>query len=195
MKKLILATAALLLVSASSFAQTQTWKPDKVHSKVGFSVSHLVVSEVEGKFSDYDVTLTTDAKGKLEKVDAVIKVASITTDNVDRDKHLKSDDFFAVEKYPELTFVSKSIKASGKNGYKVTGDLTMRGVTKSVTLNTKFNGQIKDPWGNTKSGWVATTTVNRFDYGLQWNNALEAGGLVVGKDVDISLKLEFGLQK
>lgn len=195
MKKLILATAALLLVSASSFAQTQTWKPDKVHSKVGFSVSHLVVSEVEGKFSDYDVTLTTDAKGKLEKVDAVIKVASITTDNVDRDKHLKSDDFFAVEKYPELTFVSKSIKASGKNGYKVTGDLTMRGVTKSVTLNTKFNGQIKDPWGNTKSGWVATTTVNRFDYGLQWNNAVEAGGLVVGKDVDISLKLEFGLQK
>jgi len=195
MKKLILATAALLLVSASSFAQTQTWKPDKVHSKVGFSVSHLVVSEVEGKFSDYDVTLTTDAKGKLEKVDAVIKVASITTDNIDRDKHLKSDDFFAVEKYPELTFVSKSIKASGKNGYKVTGDLTMRGVTKSVTLNTKFNGQIKDPWGNTKSGWVATTTVNRFDYGLQWNNAVEAGGLVVGKDVDISLKLEFGLQK
>lgn len=195
MKKLILATAALLLVSASSFAQTQTWKPDKVHSKVGFSVSHLVVSEVEGKFSDYDVTLTTDAKGKLKKVDAVIKVASITTDNVDRDKHLKSDDFFAVEKYPELTFVSKSIKASGKNGYKVTGDLTMRGVTKSVTLNTKFNGQIKDPWGNTKSGWVATTTVNRFDYGLQWNNAIEAGGLVVGKDVDISLKLEFGLQK
>ena len=195
MKKLILAAAALLLVSASSFAQTQIWKADKVHSKVGFSVSHLVVSEVEGKFSDYDATLTTDANGKLEKVEAVIKVASITTDNADRDKHLKSDDFFAAEKYPELTFVSKSIKAAGKNSYKIIGDLTMRGVTKSVTLDTKFNGQIKDPWGNTKSGWVATTTVNRFDYGLQWNKALEAGGLVVGKDVDISLKLEFGLQK
>ncbi len=195
MKQFILTATVLLLISASSFAQTQIWKADKVHSKVGFSVSHLVVSEVEGKFSDYDATLTTDATGKLEKVDAVIKVASITTDNADRDKHLKSDDFFAAEKYPELTFVSKSIKATGKNNYKITGDLTMRGVTKSVTLDTKFNGEIKDPWGNTKSGWVATTTVNRFDYGLQWNKALEAGGLVVGKDVDISLKLEFGLQK
>ncbi|MCK9210905.1 MAG: YceI family protein [Ignavibacteriaceae bacterium] len=195
MKQFILTATVLLLITASSFAQTQTWKADKVHSKVGFSVSHLVVSEVEGKFSDYDATLTTDANGKLEKVEAVIKVASITTDNADRDKHLKSDDFFAAEKYPELTFVSKSIKAAGKNSYKIIGDLTMRGVTKSVTLDTKFNGQIKDPWGNTKSGWVATTTVNRFDYGLQWNKALEAGGLVVGKDVDISLKLEFGLQK
>lgn len=173
MKKLILATVALLLVSASSFAQTQTWKPDKAHSKVGFSVTHLVVSEVEGKFSDYDVTLTTDAKGKLEKVEAVIKVASINTDNADRDKHLKSDDFFSAEKFPEITFVSKSIKAIGKNRYKITGDFAMRGVTKSVTLDTKFNGQIKDPWGNTKSGWVATTTVNRFDYGLQWNNGGE----------------------
>ena len=195
MKQFILAATALLFITASSFAQTQTWKADKVHSKVGFSVSHLVVSEVEGKFSDYDATLTTDAKGKLEKVEAVIKTASINTDNADRDKHLKSDDFFAAEKYPELTFVSKSIKASGKNGYKITGDLTMRGVTKSVTLDTKFNGQIKDPWGNTKSGWVATTTVNRFDYGLQWNKAVEAGGLVVGKEVTISLKMEFGLQK
>jgi len=195
MKQFILAATALLFITASSFAQTQTWKADKVHSKVGFSVSHLVVSEVEGKFLDYEATLTTNANGKLEKVEAVIKVASINTDNADRDKHLKSDDFFAAEKYPELTFVSKSIKASGKNGYKITGDFTMRGVTKSVTLDTKFNGQIKDPWGNTKSGWVATTTVNRFDYGLQWNKAVEAGGLVVGKDVDISLKLEFELQK
>lgn len=195
MKKLILTTVALLLVSASSFAQTQTWKPDKVHSNVGFSVTHLVISEVEGKFSDYDATLITDAKGKPEKIDAVIKVASITTDNADRDKHLRSDDFFAAEKYPELTFVSKSIKSTGKNSYKITGDLTMRGVTKTVTLNAKFNGEVKDPWGNTKSGWSATTSVNRFDYGLQWNKAIETGGLVVGKDVTINLKLEFGLQK
>jgi len=195
MKKLILATVAFALISASSFAQTQTWKPDKVHSRIGFSVTHLVISQVEGKFNDYDVTLTTDAKGKPEKVEADIKVASITTDNEARDKHLKSDDFFAAEKYPELTFVSKSIKATGKNTYKITGDLTMRGVTKTVTLDTKFNGEIKDPWGNSKSGWVATTTVNRFDYGLQWNKAIETGGLVVGKNVDISLNLEFGLQK
>ena len=194
MKQFILA-AALLLISASSFAQTQTWKADLAHSKVGFSVSHLVVSEVEGKFTDYTATLTTDANSKPEKIEAVIKAASITTDNEARDKHLKSDDFFAAEKFPELTFVSKSIKATGKNSYKVTGDLTMRGVTKTVTLDTKYNGQVKDPWGNVKSGWVATTTVNRFDYGLQWNKAIETGGLVVGKNVDISLKLEFGLQK
>ncbi|MDP3147964.1 MAG: YceI family protein [Ignavibacteria bacterium] len=194
MKQFILA-AALLLISASSFAQTQTWKADLAHSKVGFLVSHLVVSEVEGKFTDYTATLTTDANSKPEKIEAVIKAASITTDNEARDKHLKSDDFFAAEKFPELTFVSKSIKATGKNSYKVTGDLTMRGVTKTVTLDTKYNGQVKDPWGNIKSGWVATTTVNRFDYGLQWNKAIETGGLVVGKNVDISLKLEFGLQK
>jgi len=195
MKKLIQTTVALLFISATLFAQTQTWKADKVHSKVGFSVSHLVVSEVEGKFADYEATVTTDGKGKLEKVEAVIKVASINTDNEDRDKHLKSDDFFSTEKFPEITFVSKSIKATGKNGYKITGDFTMRGVTKTVTLNAKFNGEIKDPWGNIKSGWSATTTINRFDYGLSWSKAVETGGLVVGKDVDISLKLELGLQK
>jgi len=194
MKQLILA-AAMLFISASTFAQTQTWKADVAHSKVGFTISHLVVSEVEGKFSDFSATITTDETGKLQKVEAVIKTASVNTDNEARDKHLKSDDFFSAEKFPELTFVSKSIKASGKNGYKVTGDLTMHGVTKTVTLDTKYNGQVKDPWGNVKSGWVATTSLNRFDYGLSWSKAIETGGLVVGKDVDISLKLEFGLQK
>ncbi|MDP3684387.1 MAG: YceI family protein [Ignavibacteria bacterium] len=195
MKKIILAAVALLLITSSSFAQTKVWKADKAHSKVGFSISHLVVSEVEGKFSDFEATITTDAKGKLEKVEAVIKTTSINTDNEDRDKHLRSDDFFSAEKFPEITFVSKSIKASGKNGYKISGDYTMHGVTKSVTLDAKFNGEVKDPWGNVKSGWVATTTANRFDYGLTWSKAVETGGLVVGKDVDISLKLEFGLQK
>ena len=195
MKNLILATVALLFISASSFAQTQIWKADKAHSKVGFSVTHLVVSEVEGKFSDYETTVTTDDKGKLEKVEAVIKVASISTDNESRDKHLKSDDFFSAEKFPEITFVSKSIKSTGKNTYNITGDFTMRGVTKTVTLDAKYNGEIKDPWGNVKSGWSATTTVDRFEYGLAWNKAIESGGLVVGKDVNISLKLELGLQK
>jgi len=195
MKKIILATVVLLLITASSFAQTKVWKADKAHSKVGFAISHLVVSEVEGKFSDYEATVTTDEKGKLQKVEAIIKVASVNTDNEARDKHLRSDDFFSAEKFPEITFVSKSIKSSGKNGYKITGDYTMHGVTKSVTLDAKFNGEVKDPWGNTKSGWVATTTVNRFDYGLTWSKAVETGGLVVGKNVDISLKLEFELQK
>lgn len=195
MKKIILAAAVLLLITANSFAQTKIWKVDKAHSKVGFAISHLVVSEVEGKFTDYEASATTDEKGTLQNVEAVIKVASVNTDNEARDKHLKSDDFFSAEKFPEITFVSKSIKATGKNSYKITGDYTMHGVTKSVTLNAKFNGEIKDPWGNVKSGWVATTTINRFDYGLSWSKAVETGGLVVGKDVDISLKLEFGLQK
>lgn len=195
MKKIIFAAAALLIITSSSFAQTKVWKTDKAHSKVGFAISHLVVSEVEGKFSDYEATVTTDEKGNLQKVEAVIKVASVNTDNEARDKHLRSDDFFSAEKFPEIIFVSKSIKATGKNGYKITGDYTMHGVTKSVTLNAKFNGEIKDPWGNVKSGWVATTSINRFDYGLEWSKAVETGGLVVGKNVDISLKLEFGLQK
>lgn len=195
MKKIILAVVALFLITANTFAQTKIWKVDKSHSKVGFAISHLVVSEVEGKFNDYEATVTTDEKGNLQNVEAVIKVASVNTDNEARDKHLKSDDFFSAEKFPEITFVSKSIKATGKNSYKITGDYTMHGVTKSVTLKAKFNGEIKDPWGNVKSGWVATTTINRFDYGLSWSKAVETGGLVVGKDVDISLKLEFGLQK
>jgi len=195
MKKLMLATAMLLLINAGTFAQTQTWKSDKVHSKVGFSISHLVVSEVEGKFSDFDATLTAGAKGKLEKVEAVIKTASINTDNEARDKHLRSNDFFSAEKFPEITFVSKSIKAEGKNGYKITGDFTMHGVTKTITLNAKYNGEVKDPWGNTKSGWSATTSLNRFDFDLKYSAALETGGLVIGKDVNISLKLEFDLKK
>jgi polyisoprenoid-binding protein YceI len=193
MKKIFL--LSFLLIGGMLFAQNQTWSIDKSHSNVGFSVSHLVITEVDGKFTDYDATLETDSKGVPVKVSATIKTGSINTDNTDRDNHLRSDDFFNSEKFPEMKFVSKSVKKDGKDKYKITGDLTIRDVTKTVTLDVKFNGQTNDPWGNTKSGWFATTKINRFDYNLKWNNTIETGGLVVGKEVTINLKLQFKLNK
>jgi polyisoprenoid-binding protein YceI len=195
MKKLIYLSISILFLSVTVFAQSQTWKIDKSHSKVGFSVSHLVITDVEGSFKDFEASISTNKNGELEKVEAVIKTTSINTENNDRDNHLKSDDFFNAEKFPEMKFVSKTIKKSGKNNYKITGELTIRDVTKTVTLDAKLNGKVTDPWGNTKMGWYAQTTINRFDYNLKWNKALEAGGLVVGKEVTIKINSQFTLSK
>ncbi len=195
MKKILYLTFAVAFIALNGFAQTQTWTADKSHSKVGFSVSHLVITDVEGHFKDFDATASTNSKGDLEKVEANIKTASIFTDNNDRDGHLRSDDFFNSEKFPEMKFVSKSVKKSGKNNYKITGDLTIRDVTKTITLDAKYNGTVTDPWGNTKMGWYAQTKINRFDYNLKWNKTIEAGGLVVGKDVTIKLNMQFLLKK
>ncbi|MBX2974731.1 MAG: polyisoprenoid-binding protein [Ignavibacteriaceae bacterium] len=183
-----------LLVFSFVFATAvfaQTWNLDRSHSGVKFSVSHMVITDVDGSFKEFEVNATPNSKGELEKVEATIKVESIDTENKDRDNHLRSADFFDAANYPEIKFVSTKIEKKGKNGVKIYGDLTMRGVTKKVVLDGKFNGQVKDPWGNTKVGYTATTTVNRFDYGLQWNKAIETGALVVGKDVKITLNAQF----
>jgi polyisoprenoid-binding protein YceI len=179
----------VLILSTSIFAQT--WTLDRSHSGVKFSVSHLVITDVDGTFKEFEVKASPNAKGELEKVEATIKVSSIDTENSDRDNHLKSADFFDSENHPEIKFVSSKIEMTGKNGLKIHGDLTMRGVTKKVTLDGKFNGQVKDPWGNTKVGYTATTNVNRFDYGLNWSKAIETGSLVVGKEVKITLNAQF----
>jgi polyisoprenoid-binding protein YceI len=179
----------VLVLSTSIFAQT--WNLDRSHSGVKFSVSHMVITDVDGTFKEFEVKASPNAKGELEKVEATIKVSSIDTENGDRDNHLKSADFFDTENHPEIKFVSTKIEKKGKNGLKIYGDLTMRGVTKKVTLDGKFNGQVKDPWGNTKVGYTATTSVNRFDYGLNWNKAIETGSLVVGKEVKITLNAQF----
>ena len=179
-----LAFAALPL-----FADTYTI--DKQHSEATFQVRHLV-SKVSGKFEDFDGTINIDpAKPAASSVAFKIKAASINTGVADRDNHLRTPDFFDAAKYPEITFQSTAIKPSGKKDvYDVTGNLTMRGVTKSVTIPVTFLGFIKDPWGNDKAGFSLQTTVNRKDYGINWNKALDNGGALLSDNVDIAINLE-----
>ena len=195
MKKMNALAVALLLSAGSVFAQS-TWEVDKVHTNVLFNVSHMVVAEITGNFTDFNATITgTKADYSDAQAEMTIKVASISTDNEKRDAHLKSNDFFAVDKFPEITFKSTSFKKTGDNTYKITGDFTMRGVTKTIELDAKFKGEINDPWGNTKSGWKVTGSLDRFDYGVDWNKAIEAGGFVVGKNIDITINAEFAKKK
>ena len=184
--------AIILMMSGiglTCFAQT-TWIIDPTHSSVQFEVSHLTVSSVSGFFTGYSGTLTSK-KNDFEdaKVNATIETASITTNNLERDKHLKDEDFFYVEKFPEIKFKSTSFKKIGENRYLITGDLTIRDVTKPVTLETDFGGivSISD---KKKAGFTARGSINRFDYGLKWDDALDNGGLIVGEKVDIILKME-----
>jgi len=180
----------LMLVATSGLCAQTVWKLDKAHTKIDFSVTHMLIAEVDGRFTSFDGSVTT-SKGDFSdaKVDVTIKTASITTDNDFRDKHLRSDDFLNAEKYPEIKFHSTSIEKTGDNTYKITGDLTIRDSTKSVVLDAKYNGQIMTG-GATKAAFKATTTIDRFDYGVHWNKTIESGGLVVGKNVDITLLLE-----
>jgi polyisoprenoid-binding protein YceI len=184
--------ALLLVVSIQgAFAQQTTWKMDPVHSNVEFTVTHMVISEVTGHFKDFSATLTQgkeDFSGSI--LSATIKTASISTDNDMRDNHLRSADFFDVEKFPEMTFKSTSFEKLGESDYRITGDLTMHGVTKSVVLNTKYNGQIKDPKGTVYVGFKAAGKVNRTEFGVKWNKALEAGGIMVSDNVDITLNVK-----
>ncbi len=190
MRTLKTLSALLFLVSTLSFSQT-TWTVDKSHSKVGFSVSHLVITDVEGFFKDYDAQITTDGDDfSKAKIDFTIKTASIFTDNNDRDNHLRADDFFNAEKYPAMTFKGKSMKKVGDKKFKLVGDLTIRDVTKQVELEVKYNGTVKDPWGNTKAGFKVKGEINRFDFNLKWNKAIETGSLVVGKDVELVIDLQ-----
>jgi polyisoprenoid-binding protein YceI len=194
MRTYLLSLVFFLGISLTSFAQ-QTWNVDKVHSTVKFGVTHLVISTVEGNFRDFDAKLYTKADGSVDKIEADIKTTSVNTDNDQRDNHLRSEDFFASAKFPEMIFLSKNIQKVGQDQYKITGDLTIRGITKSVVLDARNNGTITDPWGSIRTGWSASTKINRFDFGLAWNKAIEAGGLVVGKEVTISINAEFSAKK
>lgn len=181
----------------SSFAQAvKTWNVDKMHSAVKFSVSHLVISEVDGSFKIFDGKMVAAKEDFTDaKINFTVDVTSINTDNVNRDGHLKSDDFFNAEKFPNMTFVSTSFKKKSGSTYELTGNLTIRDVTKKVTFAVKYGGTAKDPYGNTKAGFKATGSINRLAYGLKWNNLTEAGGAVVGEDVDLTVNLEMTLAK
>jgi polyisoprenoid-binding protein YceI len=193
MKKLILTVAsAFLMLTATS--QTK-WKLDASHSKLGFSVTHMMVSETEGKFKIYEGTV--DSKTDMDFSDAKIEfsadVNSINTEDEKRDGHLKSPDFFDAAKYPKITFKSTSMKlmAKTKTAYVLEGDLTMHGVTKKVKLIAMGAPKVvKDPYGNFKNGFKVTGTINRKDFGLSWNAVLEAGGVAVSEDVKLDMNIE-----
>jgi len=180
----------LALITATLSAQTN-WKFDKAHSEIGFNVTHMLISEVSGNFKEYSGTIVSSSEDfQNSKIEFEAQIASIFTDNETRDKHLRSDDFFNAEKYPTLKFVSKSFtKVEGKN-YKLIGDITIKGTTKEVTFAVKYNGTITGPWGKTRAGFKITGELDRFDYGLNWNKALETGGLVASKIVELDIKLE-----
>ena len=184
----------LILGMAGSAAAANTYTVDAAHSGVSFKIRHLIAT-VPGRFAEFDGTITADWQN-LDKssVNFVIKAASIDTRNEDRDKHLRSADFFDVENFPEITFSSDRITKAGENSYSVTGKLTMHGVTKEVTLPVKYLGEMTDPWGNVKAGFQVETTLDRTDYGIVWNKALETGGVLLGEDVEVEINLELAKQ-
>ena len=163
---------------------------DRSHSEVTFQVRHLL-SKVRGRFNDFSGAIEFDPEQPhRSRVDVTIQAASIDTGEPDRDTHLRSADFFDVEKYPTLTFVSTSVTPRGGNNYDVAGNLTIHGVTRPMVLPAAFLGAAADPWGNTKLGFEAELTLNRKDFGLTWNAALETGGVLVGDDVKVSLSIQ-----
>lgn len=187
MKKLIF-TAAAVSIAAVSFAQN--WKLDAAHSKIKFNTKYLLISDVDGEFKKIDGTFVS-AKPDWSDMSANVTadVNSITTDNEMRDKHIKADDFFNAEKYPNITFKSKSVKNLGGNRFILTGDLTIRDVTKQVEMPVVYNGTVKDPWGNTKAGFKATGKINRKDFNLKYNGAAGTGEAVVGDEVEFTVDL------
>ena len=169
---------------------TRTYAIDKTHSELVFQVRHLV-TRVRGRFTDFDGTVTLDtAVPERSSVNLSINAASIDTSTADRDAHLRSDDFFAVEKYPSLTFNSTRVTKKAEELYDVTGTLTIRGVAKEVTLPVTFLGAAKDPWGNERVGFETEIAINRKDFGLTWNAALETGGFLVGDEIKIGVSLQ-----
>ncbi len=189
MNRKFFAAAALSLLAALPL-KAETFAIDAGHSEVGFQVRHLV-SQTRGRFNEFSGTVNLDAKNLAgSSVDFTVKAASIDTNVPDRDKHLRSADFFDTDKFPEITFKSKSIKATGKDTYAVTGTLNMHGVSKEITLPVSYLGQAKDPWGGTRAGFEAETTLNRKDFGIVWNKAVDNGGVLLGDDVKVSINLE-----
>ncbi len=190
MKRLSLIFSFIVFAASAGLAQSG-WVMDAAHSSATFKISHMVISHVVGSFKEFSITLNS-AKDDFSdaSVEGVIKVGSISTDNTMRDNHLKSDDFFNAEKYPEIRFKSTSFTKTGDNKYAITGDLTIRDVTKKATFDAVLNGVMQTPQGLLAS-WTATTTVDRFDYNLKWNKTIETGGLIVGKDATVTLNLDF----
>lgn len=191
MKKLTLSTLvtlASLFAFAGKTIPAGTYAIDTAHSKIGFEIPHLVIATVEGRFTKFDGSITIDSKLEKSKANLNVDIATINTDNQDRDDHLKSPDFFDVAKNPKLTFITKKVVGTADN-LKLVGDLTLKGKTKEVTLDVKYLGEVNDPFGNHKVAFSATGKINRKDFGLTWSKAVEAGP-VVGDEVTLIIKIE-----
>jgi polyisoprenoid-binding protein YceI len=188
----VLSLSAMLLLSllpAIAAAQPLVYKADPVHSKIGFTIRHFV-SEVDGRFNAFDGTIKYDPQHPAESsVQFTVQAASINTANDDRDKDLRSPNFFDVAKFPTLSFTSTKVTPKGADTFDVTGNLTIHGVTKTVTVPAKFRGSLKTPMGE-RAGFESSFSINRLDYGVTWNRAIEGGGSILGDNVDIAVRIE-----
>ena len=169
----------------------QNWQVDAAHSAVNLTVRHMVISKVRGHFTKWNATLALDpADLARSSVEVEIESASISTGVADRDAHLRSPDFLDAQKYPALRYRSRRVEVISKDRLRVVGDLTIRDVTREVPLDVEVGGQGKDPWGNTRVGFTATASLNRKEFGLTWNQALETGGMLVGDEIKVAIDLE-----
>jgi len=174
----------------TAVAGRTAWKLDPAHTTVEFSAKHMMITTVRGRISEVEGTIYTDERNPANSsVEAVLKPASLDTRSEQRDEHLRSADFLDTEKFPEITFRSKRVEGS-KEKFKLTGDLTIRGTTKEITLDVTFEGRQKDPWGGERVGFSATGKIDRREFGLTWNQALEAGGVLVGNDIKINVEAQ-----
>lgn len=185
----------VVVLAQGTPAQAADYTIDATHSQVLFKVKHLGISTVTGRFEKFAGLYSFDPE-EVEKasVSATVDVYSLDTNVADRDEHLRSPDFFDAANHPEMTFVSRSVKDLRSNMLEVAGDLTLRGVTRPVTLRVEYHGTVQDPWGNERSAFTATAAIDRREFGIQWNKVLDAGGLVVGNEVQILLEVE-GIRK
>jgi polyisoprenoid-binding protein YceI len=167
-----------------------TFVLDKTHTQVGFISRHLMVSKVRGRFNDYEGTIVVADDPAQSSVEVIIQAASINTNDETRDKHLRTNDFLNAEEFPTLAFRSTKVELGSSNGWKVTGDLTIRGITRQVVLDVEFEGVIQDPWGNQRLGFAASGTIDRNDFGVSFNAALETGGFVVSPTVKLEIEAE-----
>ena len=193
MRKGVLLTVILFMVS-SALGQTGGWNLDKAHSSIRFTIAHMVVSEVNGRFGDFGIEFSSSRDDFADgSVNIAIKTGSINTDNAGRDNDLKSENFFDVQRFPEIRFTGDSFEKGEGSKYKITGDLTIKDVTKRVSFDTEYRGSVKTQRGMVIA-WKASTVINRFDYGLKWDRMVEAGGLVAGETVTVNISLELRKQ-
>jgi polyisoprenoid-binding protein YceI len=177
-------------MSTLTASATGTYTIDPTHSRIGFVARHAMVTKVRGSFNEFEGTGHFDAEQpERSTLSVTIQAASIDTRNADRDAHLRGNDFFDMERFPTITFTSTAISALGDDGYRVVGDLTIKGVTKSVTVDLELSGTAVDPWGNTRLGLEGSTVINRKEWGVSWNAALEAGGVLVGEKVTLEFEI------
>ncbi len=181
-------------VDGVEYPAVGTYALDVSHTRLGFAVRHMAVSKVRGQLSDFSGTLELAENPVDSKISVTIQAGSVDTRDENRDNHLRTNDFFDVQNHPTWTFTSTAIRPSSPTEWQVDGDLTIRGVTKQVTLDATLEGVVQDPYGNHRVGFSATTSINREDFGVSFNAALETGGVVVGKKVDIDLEVEATLQ-